>query len=329
MTAPINPDQIDLPNAVAGVKGNVYFGGHTDAGQTGMRLFGGLVNGTIPGGFIDVMATDALEGLRIRVDTANGGTERVRVTAGGSVGIGTETPTERLTLGSGNVRLPAANLGADGNLYLGGRTDAGQTGLRLFGGLVNGQIPAGFIDVRTPDPDDGLRIRVDTSDGSIERLRVSAKGTVSAASDIDFDSTVIAENPNGNGGGALRAEAGGVRSTGAYVATTDQTLDRDSVGLHAFCGGDGAALYVDGRAVFPRTAGTLIVPAGANQASQPAPAVQSDSIVLATMQQNVANVSVRAAVPAAAGGSFTVFLTQAAPTNITVGWFVIGTRGIP
>jgi hypothetical protein len=328
MTAPINPDQIDLPNADAGVKGNVYFGGHTDTGQTGMRLFGGLVNGAIPGGFIDVMTTDALEGLRIRVDTVNGGTERVRVTADGDVGIGTETPTERLSLGSGNVRLPAANLGADGNLYLGGRTDAGQTGLRLFGGLVNGQIPAGFIDVRTTDLNDGLRIRVDTSDGSAERLRVTAKGTVSAASDIDFDSTLRVENPNGNGGGALRAEAGGVRSTGAYVATTDPTLDKDSVGLRAFCGGDGAALYVDGRAVFPRIAGTLIVPAGAAQQTQPA-SVQSDSVVLATMQQNVAGVSVRAAVPTPAGGSFTVFLTQAAPTDITVGWFVLGTRLIP
>jgi hypothetical protein len=226
------------------------------------------------------------------------------------------------------VLLPAANFGTDGNLYLGGRTDAGQTGLRLFGGLVNGQIPAGFIDVRTTDPDDGLRIRVDTSDGSTERLRVTAKGTVSAVSDIDFDSTVRAENPNGNGGGALRAEAGGVRSTGAYVATTDPTLDKDSVGLRAFCGGDGAALYVDGRAIFPKIAGTLIVPAGAAQATQSA-SVQSDSIVLATMQQNAAGVSVRAAVPAPAGGSFTVFLTQAATTNITVGWLVLGTRQIP
>jgi len=325
MTAPINPDQIDLPNADAGIKGNVYFGGHTDLRQIGMRLFGGLVNGTIPGGFIDVATSSAQEGLRIRVDAANGSTERVRVRADGNVGIGTGTPTQRLTLGSGNVQLPAANLGTDGNLYLGGRTDAGETGLRLFGGLVNNQIPAGFIDVRTTDPDDGLRIRVDTNKGSTERLRVNAKGTVSASSDIDFDSTVRVENPNGNEGTALRAEAGGVRSTGAYVATTDQTGDRDSVGLHAFCGGNGAALYVDGRASFPSIAGKLIVPAGAAQATQVAP-VTNDSVVLATMQQNVANVSVRAAVPAPAGGSFTVFLTQAAPTNATVGWFVLGTR---
>jgi len=79
-----------------------------------------------------------------------------------------------LRLGSGNVLLPNANAGTDGNLYFGGRTDAGQTGLRLFGGLVNGAIPAGFIDVRTTDPNDGLRIRVDTSTGGIERMRVTS-----------------------------------------------------------------------------------------------------------------------------------------------------------
>jgi len=210
-------------------------------------------------------------------------------------------------------------------LYFGGTTDTGQTGMRMFGGDVNGNIPAGFIDVKTTDPNDGLRVRVDTNDASIERLRINARGTVSASSSIDFDSTVRVENPNGNDGTAVRAEAGGVRSTGAYVATTDQTLHRDSVGLHVFCGGDGPALYVDGRAAFPRTAGRLTVPAGATQATQPA-SVTSDSIVLATIQQDVAGVSLHAAVPAPAGGSFTVFLTQVAPINITVGWFVLGTR---
>ena len=79
-----------------------------------------------------------------------------------------------LTLDSDNVLLPNANAGTAGNLYFGGRTDAGQTGLRLFGGLVNGVIPAGFIDVRTTAPTDGLRIRVDTNNGSTEKMRVTS-----------------------------------------------------------------------------------------------------------------------------------------------------------
>jgi len=93
-----------LPNANAGLHGNLYFGGLTDAGQTGLRLFGGLVNGTIPAGFIDVRTTDPHDGLRIRVDTTNGGTERMRVTAEGNVGIGTTTPTDKLET-AGSIKI--------------------------------------------------------------------------------------------------------------------------------------------------------------------------------------------------------------------------------
>ena len=82
---------------------------------------------------------------RKRRRVPNPGAEAMRITAaadGRRVGIGTgsATPTEKLTLGSGNCLLPNANFGNDGNLYFGGITDAGQTGMRLFGGLVNGAI---------------------------------------------------------------------------------------------------------------------------------------------------------------------------------------------
>ena len=170
-----------LPNANLGNDGNLYFGGITDAGQTGMRLFGGLVNGAIPAGFIDVRTTDANDGLRVRVDTSVGGTERMRITAGGNVGIAVANPTQRLQMGSGNILLPNAQAGTNGNLYFGGTTDTGQLGMRLFGGRVNpgpGEIHAGFIDVRTDVAADGLRIRVDTASGGTERMRVTAAGNV-------------------------------------------------------------------------------------------------------------------------------------------------------
>jgi Chaperone of endosialidase len=119
---------------------------------------------------------NAADGLRIRVDTGNGGTERMRVTADGRVGIATGNPTQRLQLGSGNVLLPGAQSGTDGNLYFGGRTDAQETGMRLFGGNVNNAIPGGFIDVRTTNNAEGLRIRVDTGNGGTERLRITPVG---------------------------------------------------------------------------------------------------------------------------------------------------------
>jgi hypothetical protein len=101
----------------------------------------------------------------------------MRVTAGGNVGIAIDRPTQRLQLGSGNVLLPNAQAGSNGNLYFGGTTDTGQLGMRLFGGRVNpgpGEIHAGFIDVRTDDAADGLRIRVDTASGGTERMRVTS-----------------------------------------------------------------------------------------------------------------------------------------------------------
>jgi hypothetical protein len=127
--------------------------------------------------------------LAIRINNV----ESVRATPGGNVGIGTTLPTQKLTLGSGNIGLQNANRELDGNIYFGGRTDAGQTGLRLFGGLVNGTIPAGFIDVQTTDPSDGLRIRVDTGVANTERMRVTASGNVvigrlpSAVEDVELD----------------------------------------------------------------------------------------------------------------------------------------------
>ena len=86
-----------------------------------------------------------------------------------------------LTVESGNVLLPDANRGIDGNLYFGGTTDTGQFGMRLFGGRVSpgpDEIHAGFIDVKTDVNSDGLRIRVDANNGGTERMRITAQGNV-------------------------------------------------------------------------------------------------------------------------------------------------------
>ncbi len=112
------------------------------------------------------------------------------------IGIGTITPTQRLELGSGNILLPSANAGTDGNLYFGGITNAGQIGMRFFGGLVNGATPAGFIDIRTTDPNEGLRFRVDTVQASIERMRITAAGNVGIGTATpDNDNLLVVNGP--------------------------------------------------------------------------------------------------------------------------------------
>jgi hypothetical protein len=156
--------------------------------------------------------------------------EAARIMPNGNVGLGTSQASQRLTLGAGNALLQDANLGIDGNLYFGGITDAGQNGMRLFGGLVNAAIPAGFIDARTSDPHDGLRIRVDTANGGTERMRITAEGNVGigttdprerlnvvSKSVLTGEGILTAANPDSTGNAV--AISGIVGSTGAQVGT--------------------------------------------------------------------------------------------------------------
>ena len=79
---------IKLPDADYN-KGSVYFGGETDNGEIGMRLFGGnIANGQLPGGFIDIVTNASSEGLRFRIDQNEGTAERMRIRADGKVIIG-------------------------------------------------------------------------------------------------------------------------------------------------------------------------------------------------------------------------------------------------
>jgi hypothetical protein len=194
----------------------------------------------------------------------------ISVTAAGNVGIGVANAsqflTQKLMLGSGNVLMPNANFGTDGNLYLGGITDTGQTGLRLFGGLVNGAIPAGFIDVRTTNPNDGLRIRVDTGFGGTERMRVTAGGRVgigvpaiaNPAETLHVAGGIYANNP---GGDAVRGESTsssgiGVQgdSSGGHwgVQGTSGISSAGAIGVYGV-----ARVGVQGDATAPGTIGVL------------------------------------------------------------------------
>jgi hypothetical protein len=130
---------------------------------------------------VDFLGTKDDKPLVIKTNNATA----IQISPNGQVGVGTENPTQQLTLGSGNVFLPTASEGVDGNLYFGGTTDTGQVGMRLFGGNVNGSIPSGFIDVRAGTPTDGLIFRVDTFLGGTERMRITASGSVEVAGSLN------------------------------------------------------------------------------------------------------------------------------------------------
>ncbi|KXK51995.1 MAG: Pectinesterase [Chlorobi bacterium OLB7] len=106
---------------------------------------------------------------------------RFTFTGAGSLGIGTTDPTQRLTLANGNLLLPSGSGSTDGNLYFGGTPEFGQNGMRIFGGLVDGITQAGFIDVKTTVQNDGLRFRVNTTNGTTERMRITAQGRIGIA----------------------------------------------------------------------------------------------------------------------------------------------------
>ena len=108
--------------------------------------------------------------------------------------------------------------------------------------------------------------------------------------------------------------AGGRGVSGSSIAGT---------GVHAEAGVNGFALRVIGRNVFNKS-GLLTIPAGATSATKTGVGpMNSGTLVLAVLQQNVAGRFVRAVVPDVAAGSFTVHLNRSVSSAVTVGWFIV------
>lgn len=114
---------------------------------------------------------------------ATSSAERMRISSGGAVGIGTgnNTPSQRLQVSGGNLLLDYSTGGGVGNLFFGGVTTSSQNGLRLsFFNSAGAGFKNGFIDVRTAggNAQDGLIFRVDGTIGGTERMRICANGNV-------------------------------------------------------------------------------------------------------------------------------------------------------
>jgi len=119
----------------------------------------------------------------------------------------------------------------------------------------------------------------------------------------------------GNGAGVVGIGAG----SGAGV---EGIGGAKGVGVLAESSAGGTALQTTGRAVFSRS-GVLTVAAGSSKVTKTGVALTSASLVLATLQQDVAGVWVRSAVPNVTAKSFTVHLSKAVSATAKVAWFVV------
>jgi hypothetical protein len=177
--------------------------------------------------------------------------EAMRIDPNGHVGVGTASPTQQLTLGSGNIFLPNAAEGVNGNLYFGGTTDTGQVGMRLFGGNVNGSIPSGFIDVRAGTRTDGLIFRVDTFFGGTERMRITASGTVEIAGtlnvggDITMPASDFAEDFPVAAGDAVEPGTVMALDENGVLRPSDTSYDRKVAGVISGAGDFRPGLILD------------------------------------------------------------------------------------
>jgi hypothetical protein len=117
----------------------------------------------------------------------------------------------------------------------------------------------------------------------------------------------------------VEGDASGQGAVGVFGAASGS----QGIGVYATAPNpDSAALQVNGRAVFS-SAGRIVVPAGATSGTQSGLTLSAAAFVIATLQQDLPNVLVRAAVPNAAAGTVTVHLNQAPTVNAAVGWMAV------
>jgi hypothetical protein len=106
---------------------------------------------------------------RITTDTlgfSTAGTEKLRISSAGNVGIGTTNPSEKLDV-NGNLIVS----GNFNNLYVGGKTNSNVDGIRM---LCAGD--DSYIDCRGGS---GLNFRLDDTTGDTQRIKFHSGGNVS------------------------------------------------------------------------------------------------------------------------------------------------------
>jgi len=112
-----------------------------------------------------------------------------------------------------------------------------------------------------------------------------------------------------------------VGGTGGGVGIAVQGRAGNGIGVHASATG-GYALQCEGRTVFSRS-GKVAFTAGQSARTVPVTQIEPDSIVLATIQGNIAGTWVRGVTTSPANDTFTIRLNKPAPSTFKVGWFIV------
>jgi hypothetical protein len=120
-------------------------------------------------------------------------------------------------------------------------------------------------------------------------------------------------------GGAGGRGLTGFCSTGIGLLGQTDT----GVGVRAYCGNNtGVGLSVTGKAAFARS-GKLTIAAGHSSLTKTGIGLTTLSFILATLQTNVAGLSIQAVVTNPVGSSFTIYLNKAPTVSVAVAWMAV------
>jgi hypothetical protein len=108
---------------------------------------------------------------------------------------------------------------------------------------------------------------------------------------------------------------------GVGEGTSVKAVTKNGIGVYAQCTG-GAAIVADGMTIFSRS-GKATFAAGQTTQTLGAGRVTTDTLVVATIQGDVAGTWVRGVTVNVAKQQFTIRLNRAAPKTLKVGWFVV------
>ena len=192
---------------------------------------------------------------------------------------------------------------------LAGRPQASQATVGDGDVVLGAQAPAGCTPGVTPN--------CETETTGIFDTRTNGD-TAFAAIASTSGTGVYGHSETGDG---VQGTSGLPGTSGSGSGVHGQAFNNNGVGVSADA--PRTALEVHGAAVFSRSGRATIAQGNAQVTVKPL-RLTASSLVLATIQGNVAGVDVRGVTIVTGNkGSFTIHLNKNAPSALTVGWFVV------